>query len=159
MTIPTSHLPQRCQPKCRSQQRQQQEAGGRLANDCHVDTAIPIDHEFALPAHATARYGHGTAAGIGMLHGVGVESPTQIAIFVASTAAVGVNFGLFLLATWVVGLILANGVIAGLAGAGLLHAERSFPIYATLAVVVSLMSIGLGVVYLLGFDILPAILI
>jgi high-affinity nickel-transport protein len=94
-----------------------------------------------------------------MLHGVGVESPTQIAIFVASTAAVGVNFGLFLLATWVVGLILANGVIAGLAGAGLLHAERSFPIYATLAVVVSLMSIGLGVVYLLGFDILPAILI
>jgi len=116
-------------------------------------------HEFALPAHATARYGHGTAAGIGMLHGVGVESPTQIAIFVASTAAVGVNFGLFLLATWVVGLILANGVIAGLAGAGLLHAERSFPIYATLAVVVSLMSIGLGVVYLLGFDILPAILI
>jgi len=46
-----------------------------------------------------------------------------------------------------------------LAGAGLLHAERSFPIYATLAVVVSLMSIGLGVVYLLGFDILPAILI
>ena len=119
----------------------------------------PHRHELVLPENATARYGHGTAAGIGMLHGVGVESPTQIAIFVASTAAVGVNFGLLLLATWVVGLILANGVIAGLAGAGLLHAERSFPIYATLAVVVSLMSIGLGVVYLLGFDILPAILI
>ena len=135
----------------------------RLARDspttAHVGTAIPIDTSSSLPAHATARYGHGTAAGIGMLHGVGVESPTQIAIFVASTAAVGVNFGLLLLATWVVGLILANGVIAGLAGAGLLHAERSFPIYATLAVVVSLMSIGLGVVYLLGFDILPAILI
>lgn len=115
-------------------------------------------HELALPDDVNARYGNGTAAGIGMLHGVGVESPTQIAIFVASTAAVGVNFGLVLLATWVVGLIVANAAIAGLAGAGLLHAERSFPIYATLAVVVSLMSIGLGVLYLLGLDILPGIL-
>ena len=118
----------------------------------------PHRHELALPTDATARYGNGTAAGIGMLHGVGVESPTQIAIFVASTAAVGVSFGLLLLATWVVGLIIANAVIAGLAGAGLLHAERSFPIYATLAVVVSLMSIGLGVLYLLGLELLPDIL-
>lgn len=115
-------------------------------------------HELALPTDATARYGNGTAAGIGMLHGVGVESPTQIAIFVASTAAVGVSFGLLLLATWVVGLIIANAVIAGLAGAGLLHAERSFPIYATLAVIVSLMSIGLGVLYVLGLELLPDIL-
>ena len=115
-------------------------------------------HELALPSDATASYGNGTATGIGMLHGVGVESPTQIAIFVASTAAVGVSFGLVLLATWVVGLIIANAAIAGLAGAGLLQAERSFPIYATLAVVVSLMSIALGVLYLLGLDILPGIL-
>jgi hypothetical protein len=115
-------------------------------------------HQLALPTDATARYGNGTAVGIGMLHGVGVESPTQIAIFVASTAAVGVSFGLFLLAVWVVGLIVANAAVASLAGAGLLHAERSFPIYATLAVVVSLMSIGLGVLYLLGLDILPGIL-
>jgi hypothetical protein len=51
----------------------------------------------------------------------------------------------------------AGGTIAALAGAGLLHAERSFPVYAGLAVVVSLMSIGLGVLYLLGLDILPGI--
>jgi hypothetical protein len=55
-------------------------------------------------------------------------------------------------------LIVANAAIASLAGAGLLQAERNFLIYATLAVVVSLMSIGLGVLYLLGLDILPAIL-
>lgn len=115
-------------------------------------------HELALPADATARYGNGAATGIGMLHGVGVESPTQIAIFVASTAAVGVSFGLILLATWVLGLIIANAIIAGMAGAGLLHAERSFPVYATLAVIVSVMSIGLGVLYLIGLDVLPGIL-
>jgi len=115
-------------------------------------------HELGLPESADARYGNGTAAGIGMLHGVGIESPTQIAIFVASTAAVGVSFGLVLLALWVAGLLVANAAIALLAGAGLLQAERSFPIYATLAVVVGLMSIGLGVLYLLGLELLPDIL-
>ncbi len=116
-------------------------------------------HELVLPENADARYGNGTAAGIGMLHGVGIESPTQIAIFVASTAAVGVGFGLLLLLVWVAGLLVANAIIAGLAGAGLLQAERSFPIYAGLAIIVSLMSIALGVLYLLGLDILPGILI
>ena len=92
-----------------------------------------------------------------MLHGVGIESPTQIAIFVASTAAVGVGFGLMLLGTWVLGLIIANAFLAFGAGAGLLNAERSFPVYATLAVVLSVASIVLGVLFILGLDILPAL--
>ena len=131
-------------------------ASGRRLLHGHSHTH---QHELALPDQADARYGNGTAAGIGMLHGVGVESPTQIAIFVASTAAVGVSFGLVLLATWVLGLLVSNAVIAGLAGSGLLNAEKSFPIYATLAVIVSVMSIALGVLFVLGIDILPGILI
>lgn len=114
-------------------------------------------HDLALPDSADATYGNGTAAGIGMLHGVGIESPTQIAIFVASTAAVGAGFGLALLGLWVLGLIVANAVLAIIAGAGLLQAERSFPIYATLAVVIGLASIAMGVLYLVGLDVLPAL--
>ena len=67
------------------------------------------------------------------------------------------GFGLTLLAAWVVGLIVANAVLALAAGAGLLSAERSFPIYATVAVIVSILSIALGVLYLVGLDVLPAI--
>lgn len=115
------------------------------------------EHDLVLPDSAGASYGTGTATGIGMLHGVGIESPTQIAIFVASSAAVGVGFGLTLLAAWVVGLIVANAVLALFAGAGLLSAERSFPIYATIAVIVSVLSIALGVLYLVGLDVLPAL--
>lgn len=115
-------------------------------------------HQLALPDTAEARYGNGTATGIGMLHGVGIESPTQIAIFVASTAAVGVEYGLVLLSAWVVGLLIANAVIALLVGAGLLQAEKRFAIYATLAVIVGVMSIALGMLYILGIEILPDIL-
>ena len=92
-----------------------------------------------------------------MLHGVGIESPTQIAIFVASTSAAGVSFGLMLLGAWVVGLIVANAGLALLAGAGLLNADRSFPVYAAVAIVVSSASILLGTFYLFGLDVLPAL--
>ena len=109
-------------------------------------------HELTQPSTPTADYGGRTAAGIGMLHGIGIESPTQIAIFVASTSVAGVGFGLLLLGGWVVGLIAANAILALLAGSGLLNAERSFPIYATLAVIVSVFSIGLGILYLTGID-------
>lgn len=115
------------------------------------------EHALALPERPDAAYGHRTASGIGMLHGVGIESPTQIAIFVASSSVAGVGFGLLLLGAWVLGLIIANAGLALVAGAGVLNAERSFPIYATLATIVSILSIALGTLYLLGLDILPAI--
>ncbi len=114
-------------------------------------------HQLLLPDNADARYANRTAAGIGMLHGVGIESPTQIAIFVASTSVAGFGFGVVLLTSWVLGLIVANAGLAFLAGSGLLNAEKSFPIYAGIAVVVGVLSIALGGLYLGGFDILPAI--
>lgn len=114
-------------------------------------------HALALPEQPDAAYGHFTASGIGMLHGVGIESPTQIAIFVASSSVAGVGLGLLLLGAWVLGLIIANAGLAFMAGAGVLNAERSFPIYAALAMIVSILSIALGTLYLLGLDVLPAI--
>jgi high-affinity nickel-transport protein len=87
-----------------------------------------------------------------MLHGVGVESPTQIALFVASTSIAGTGVGLLLLVGWIAGLIVANCALALLAGFGLLHAERNFGIYATLAVVVGLMSIAMGTIFTLGLE-------
>ena len=106
-------------------------------------------HQLMLPDDPSARYGNGTATGIGMLHGVGIESPTQIALFVASTSVAGASVGLLLLAGWIVGLIIANAALALLAGFGLLHAERNFGIYAALAITVGVMSIAMGVLFAL----------
>lgn len=125
--------------------------GEALAGHRHTHThAHGHSHQLALPDTATASYGGGAATGIGMLHGVGIESPTQIAVFVASSAAVGWGFGVTLLLLWVVGLIVANGVLAVLAGAGVLKAESNFGVYAGLAIIVSIASIGLGFFYLLA---------
>jgi hypothetical protein len=117
----------------------------------------PHAHALALPDRPDASYGHRTATGIGMLHGVGIESPTQIAIFVASSSVAGVGFGLTLLGAWVLGLIVANAGLAIIAGAGILNAEKSFPVYATLAIIVSVLSVILGTLYLFDLDLLPAL--
>ena len=121
----------------------------------------PHRHVAPLPdrlgSAADGGTGSGTAAGIGMLHGVGVESPTQIAVFVASTSVVGWSTGVVILAAWCVGLVAANSGLAVLAGFGLLEARRNFVLYATVAVLVAVGSIAMGALYLFGLDVLPAI--
>jgi cytochrome c biogenesis protein CcdA len=101
--------------------------------------------------------GNGTAAGIGLLHGIGIESPTQIAVFVASTSVSGTGTGVALLVAWVAGLVIANSVLAVLAGVGLLRAERHFAIYATVAVAVAVLSLAMGALMIAGLDVLPAL--
>lgn len=107
-------------------------------------------HAVELPVEATRVQGAGVAAGVGVLHGVGVESPTQIAIFVSSTAVVGRGAGLVLLAAWVVGLVMANGALALAAGRGLLHPTRQAGLYRALALVIAAGSVALGGYYLIG---------
>lgn len=114
-------------------------------------------HQLALPNDPSVGYGARTATGIGMLHGVGVESPTQIALFVASTSIVGAWFGLLLLAGWIAGLVFANFAVALLAGFGLLHAERNFKIYAAVAIAIGVTSIVMGLTFVLGTNVLPEI--
>jgi len=100
-------------------------------------------------------HGHGdeqSAAGIGVLHGIGFESPTQIAVFVASTSLVGAWAGISLLLAWVFGLVMANTLLAVLAAYGLLGAERNFTVYAAVAVVVAIASVAMGLYLLLGVD-------
>lgn len=109
-------------------------------------------HDLALPTHPGARYESRTAAGIGVVHGIGLESPTQIAIFVASTSVAGAGFGLILLLVWIVGLMAANTVLALLAASGLLHAERNFAVYGTITVLIATGGIVIGSALLAGFE-------
>ncbi len=116
-------------------------------------------HQLQLPTDPFASYGSRSAAGIGVLHGVGIESPTQIAVFVAATSVGGTAAGLTLLTAWVVGLVAANAIVAVLAGYGILHAERSFALYAAIAVLVAVGSIAMGLLLIVGVEALPDLLV
>jgi ABC-type nickel/cobalt efflux system permease component RcnA len=92
----------------------------------------------------------GAAAGIGVLHGIGFESPTQIAILASSTSLEGAATGIYLTSIWVLGLLVANTVLAFGAGRGLLGKVKSGKTQQFLGAVAAAASMGLGCFYLFG---------
>lgn len=117
--------------------------------------------EAALHDHDPfAEYGNRTAVGVGVLHGVGAETPTQILIFLAAAGAGGTMAGMVTLLAFLGGLVTANSVISVAAAYGFLGANRRFTVYAVVAVITGVVSIAIGLLFLLGRDsALPAILV
>ncbi len=97
-------------------------------------------------------YGTGTSLAVGLLHGVGAETPTQVLIFLAAAGAGGTTAGIATLAVFLVGLFAANTALAILSASGFLAADKRFPIYATVSVITAVASLVLGVSFLLGKD-------
>ena len=98
-----------------------------------------------------------TAIGVGVLHGIGVETPTQIAIFVATTQATGKAGGLLILLFWVVGLIIANSAIALLSIGANDWLRTHTVFYRVLAAIIGIVSVIVGILVLIEKGgILPA---
>jgi High-affinity nickel-transport protein len=104
-----------------------------------------------------ATYGRGTAVGVGMIHGVGAETPSQVVIFLAAAGAGGTAVGVMVLVAFLVGLLTSNTLITLGSAFGFLSASRNFAVYVTVAVVVGAFSLVLGVLFLFGQEsVLPA---
>ena len=103
-------------------------------------------------------YGKGTAFGVGMIHGVGAETPTQVLVFLAAAGAGGTSVGIFVLMAFIVGLLASNSLITLGSALGFLKANRNFAIYATVAVLTGVFSLVIGFIFLTGkTTLLPAL--
>jgi hypothetical protein len=116
-------------------------------------------HVLPVPADPFAGPGIGGALGIGALHGVGAETPTQVVIFLGAAGASGPVAGLCMLASFIVGLLVSNTAIATVATFGRVTSARRFAVYATVSVVTAGFSLAMGALFLLGrADSFPTIL-
>jgi hypothetical protein len=112
-----------------------------------------------MPADPFTGYGSASTFGIGVLHGVGAETPTQVALFVAAAGVGGIIGGFSLLLAFTFGLLLSNAAVALATTFGFLQAGRSFAVYATIAILAGLMSLVLGLLYVTGNgDLVPGLL-
>ncbi|MDQ6909420.1 MAG: hypothetical protein M3Z84_01345 [Actinomycetota bacterium] len=103
-------------------------------------------------------YGKATAFGVGMIHGLGAETPTQVLIFLAATGAGGTGVGLALLVCFVLGLIGSNTLIAVAGTFGFLGASRNFKLYVAVSVLIAGFSLVIGTLFLFGRSkVLPGI--
>lgn len=108
----------------------------------------PHAHLGSLPDDPFVEYGRGTSFLVGMLHGVGAETPTQMVLFASAAGAASAWVGSTFLVAFVVGLMLSNTAVALASRLGALNASRNFAAFATVSVVVAGLSLYLGTVYL-----------
>lgn len=115
-------------------------------------------HVGTLPDDPFVEYGRGTSFLVGMLHGVGAETPTQMVLFASAAGAASAWVGSSFLVAFVVGLMISNTAVAFASRLGALNAERNFVAFATVSLVVAGLSLYLGTVYLFALgDGLPGI--
>jgi ABC-type nickel/cobalt efflux system permease component RcnA len=114
-------------------------------------------HVVVMPDDPFFDYNARTAVGVGVIHGIGAETPTQLLVFIAAAGAGGTAVGIVMLLAFVVGLVVSNTGIALAASFGYLGASKSFPVYAAVSIVTGVFSLVLGGLFLLGQGgVLPA---
>lgn len=127
------------------------EGAGRLPEHEHYHVHDP-DHE------PFTDYTPKTSLAIGALHGIGAETPTQVLIFIAAASAGGVGAGLAVLVSFLIGLVIANTVIAIGAAWGF-SSSRNGAAYKVLAGATAAASLVIGILLVSGQDqLLPALL-
>ena len=116
-------------------------------------------HVVPMPADPFTDYGVGTSFGVGMIHGVGAESPTQVLLFTSAAGIAGTLAGVALVGAFVAGLLLGNTLLAIATTAGFAGAGRRMPAaYMVLAGLTALVSVWVGSAYLLDRpELLPSI--
>jgi high-affinity nickel-transport protein len=116
-------------------------------------------HRATMPSDPFGGYSVAGALGIGMVHGIGAETPTQVLLFVTAAGVGSTALGIGVLVLFVTGLLLANTVIAVASTFGFSESARSRRLYVALAVVTAAFSLVLGTAYVLGRDDLVARLV
>jgi hypothetical protein len=116
-------------------------------------------HELRMPDDPFADYSPHTAFAIGMVHGIGAETPTQVLIFLTAAGVGGKGAGLLLLVCFIVGLLTANTAVALAGTAGFAGARRDFRVYLAVSLATAFISAVVGFVFLTGgSSTLPALL-
>jgi high-affinity nickel-transport protein len=126
----------------------------------HGHHGRPGHHHHATPEHEDAfmNYGRATAFGVGMIHGVGAETPTQVLLFLAAAGAGGRGAGVAVLLAFIIGLLASNTLITLGSAFGFLRASKNFAVYATVAIVTAVFSLVIGTMFLFGkTTLLPAL--
>ena len=127
-----------------------------------VKTAVhahPHKHVVPMPSDPFTEYGVWTSFGIGMIHGIGAETPTQVLLFATAAGVAGGAAGVVLLAVFVLGLFLANTAVAVASSLGFNTGKRLPIVFMALAGLTAVSSLTVGLLYLLGrADLLPAVL-
>jgi high-affinity nickel-transport protein len=110
------------------------------------------EHDHAhVHAHirGSDQYGPVTAYSIGLIHGVGAETGTQVLIIATAVGAGTKLMGVAALMAFVVGLLVSNSFVTIATAAGFVSARRRQLVYVMAGLLAAVFSLVLGLIFLL----------
>jgi hypothetical protein len=114
-------------------------------------------HEHVRPLEMSS-YGSRTAFVVGMIHGIGAETGTQVLLIAAVGGAAGLGLGVPMLIAFVLGLLISNTGIVLLTSTGFATSQLRTRLYLVAGVVAGVFSLLVGFAFVTGSEgVLPAL--
>jgi len=108
-------------------------------------------HEHVEPLEMSS-YGAKTSFGVGMIHGIGAETGTQVLLIAAVGGASTAGLGVPMLFAFVIGLLMSNFAIVMLSSVGFVSSQAREQVYVAIGAVAGLFSLFVGTIFLFGLD-------
>ena len=108
-------------------------------------------HEHVEPLEMSS-YGARTSFGVGMIHGVGAETGTQVLLIAAVGGASSAGLGVPMLFAFVLGLLISNFAIVLLSSVSFVSSQAREQLYVAIGAVAGLFSLFVGTIFLFGLD-------
>ena len=114
-------------------------------------------HEHAEPLEMSS-YGPRTALGVGMIHGLGAETGTQVLFIAAIGGASSVGLGIPMMLAFIAGLVITNTAIVVVTASGFVASTARRRIYVVVGAIAGVFSLLIGGAFLLGAEgLLPSL--
>jgi len=104
-------------------------------------------HEHVEPLEMSS-YGPRTAFAVGMIHGIGAETGTQVLLIAAIGGSAGVGLGVPMLLAFVGGLLASNTLVVVVSATGFIASQARQRIYIAIGVVAGAFSLVIGLLFL-----------
>jgi high-affinity nickel-transport protein len=104
-------------------------------------------HEHVEPVEMSS-YGVRTAFGVGMIHGIGAETGTQVLIIATIGGAAGAGLGVPMMFAFILGLLISNTGIIVLSATGFVASQLRQRIYIVVGVIAGTFSLVVGALFL-----------
>jgi high-affinity nickel permease len=108
-------------------------------------------HEHVDPLEMSS-YGARTSFGVGMIHGIGAETGSQVLLIAAVGGASSAGLGVPMLFAFVVGLLISNFGIVLISSVSFVSSQARERLYVAVGAVAGLFSLVIGTIFLFGLN-------
>jgi high-affinity nickel-transport protein len=97
-------------------------------------------------------YGARTSFGVGMIHGIGAETGSQVLLIAAVGGASSAGLGVPMLLAFVIGLLVSNVAIVVVSSVGFVSSQARERLYVAFGGIAGVFSLVVGSIFLIGLN-------